>query len=141
MAAATARSSADKASAGADKLAAEKMRASGTFKTVVTSLEALVSDTPEYKAVIKLLAPTAWGRIFLTGGAAASPILTKFAAAKNATELDEALNALLAVDEAGKALGKTVVTKGFALKVRYLLTLTGLRLHAHLMTRSMSATT
>ena len=118
LAAASTRSASDKSSDATDKLAAEKMRSSAVFKAFVTSLEALVSDAPDYKAVIKCMAPSAVGRIYLTGGAAASPVMSKFAAARNAAELDEALNVLLAVDEAGSALGKTVVSKGMTLKVR-----------------------
>ena len=117
---AVARSSSDKSASGADTLAAEKMRASPSFVALVASLEALVSATPDYKAVIKCLAPTAVGRMYLNGGTAASPIMAKFAAARNSSELDEALNHLLAVDEAGAHLGKTVVQKGLALKVCFL---------------------
>ena len=94
------------------------MRTSAAFVALVAALEALISDEPDYKAVVKLLAPTAVGRIYITTGTAASPVMTKFAAARHSNELDEALNLLLAVDEAGIPLGKTVVAKGLAAKVR-----------------------
>lgn len=118
LAAAQARSSSMSLTSGPDKAAADKLRASALFVSLVTSLEALVCDEPDYKAVIKLLAPTAVGRIFIAAGTAASPVMTKFSAARRSDELDEALNSLLAVDEGGKPLGKNVVAKGLALKVR-----------------------
>ena len=118
LAAAQSRSSAQTASVGTDKAAADKMRTSAAFVALVAALEALISDEPDYKAVVKILAPTAVGRIYINTGTAASPVMTKFAAARHSNELDEALNMLLAVDEAGTPLGKTVVAKGLAAKVR-----------------------
>ena len=118
LAAAQSRSSSQTVSTGTDKAAADKLRTSASFVTLVAALEALICDEPDYKAVIRLLSPTAVGRIFITTGTAASPVMTKFTAARHTNELDEALNMLLAVDEAGVPLGKTAVAKGLAAKVR-----------------------
>ena len=117
LAVAASRSRQGKGQEANDKDAAEKMRSSPQFKDRMASLEALVSDKPDYRAVIKLLAPTAVGRIYINGGAAASPLISKFAAIRHSGELDSALNSILAVDEAGLALGKTVVLAGWALKI------------------------
>ena len=105
----------DDKKSGSDKAAAEKMRTSQWYTTLTSALEAHVTDTPDYKAVIILLASTAVGRIFLSGGAAASPIMNKFTAAKQHTLLDEALNKILAVDEDGTPLGKFVIKLGTAI--------------------------
>ena len=114
----TSRSSGDtSASKLADKAAADKMRASDKFKSLAVALDALVSATPNYFSVITLLAPTAEGRIFLSGGTPASATMGKFKAARQATELDTALNKIVAVDEDGTPLRKSLVSPGLALKL------------------------
>jgi hypothetical protein len=117
LAAAASKPQADKLAAGTDKAAAEKMRASAPFISMIASMEALISDTPDYKSVIKILAGTAVGRIYINSGTSASPVMLKFAAARHTAELDLALNAILSVDESGKTLGKTAVKAGMALKL------------------------
>jgi hypothetical protein len=102
---------------GSDKAATESMRATSTYITLTKELEAHVSSTPDYKAVITIMAATAVGRIYLSGGAAASPIMSKFAAAKQSSLLDEALNKILSVDEDGVPLSKNVIVPGTALKL------------------------
>jgi hypothetical protein len=109
------RASGDEKKSGADKAAAEKMRLSTEYIALTSALEAHISETPDYKAVITILAATAVGRIFLSGGAAASPIMAKFTACKQHSLLDEALNKLLAVDEDGIPLGKWVIKPGTAI--------------------------
>ena len=93
------------------------MQTSAPYKAVISVLEANNTTAPDYNAVVKALAETSVGRIFLTNGKEAAPIYAKFKAARGFHELTQALNFVLAVDEAGVALVGTVVLAGVAVKL------------------------
>ena len=95
-----------------DPAAIEKMHASAAFTELVKQLEALNTDPVDYNEVVKTLAKSAVGRIYLVGGKAATPVMNHFKAARLDSEMTAALNAILAVEKGTKTKLDAVVING-----------------------------
>ena len=99
------------------RTASDKMHASATFITLNASLEKEVAAKPNYDNVVKIIAGTAAGQHFLIKKATPGPVWSNFKAARQESVMDSALNAIIAVDNDGTSLGKTVVANGLARKL------------------------
>ena len=86
-------------SATVDSAALGKMHASTVYTGLIAALEALKTEPIDYNKVIKTMAATAIGRLYLVKGKVASPIFRTFAAGRKDSLITSALNAVLAVDE------------------------------------------
>ena len=95
-----------------DRAELDKMHKSATFTTLTSDLDAVNVATPDYSAVIKIMARTAAGSHFLAMKANPAPVFVNFKAARESHIMDIAFNSVLAVDEAGSPLGKTVTRAG-----------------------------
>ena len=91
-------------------LHAQKLHESSDFKELVLTLESECKTPIEYDNVIKILAATAQGRVWLkTGKNGSISIFAKFKAGRDPHAIGSALNAALAVDITGETLMSIVV--------------------------------
>lgn len=95
-----------------DRAELDKMHRSTTFTTLTSDLDAVNVTNPDYSAVIKIMARTAAGCHFLAMKVNPAPVFLNFKAARESHIMDLAFNSVLAVDEAGTPLGKTVTRPG-----------------------------
>jgi hypothetical protein len=94
-----------------------KMYGSSDFKTLISDLEGHNTSSPDYDAVVKVMALHPVARIYLVHGRAAVKLFKQFVAARSAESLTSALNRVLAVDLDGSALGKVVIKPTLAGKL------------------------
>ena len=99
-----------KGNKGEDTDADARLRTSKVYTELLTTLEAEDKSPPDFAVVLKAMASTAVGRVYLVSGKAAAPIFAKFAAGRTDAEYAKAFNAVVAVDAAGKSLMAECIT-------------------------------
>ena len=92
-----------------DTAAIEKMHADQGFKDLVRNAELLNVQPVNYDKVVKLLAATACGRIFIVKGKAAIQVFENFRAARKNHNVTNALNSAIAFNQVGVPLETKVV--------------------------------